>query len=324
MSVAGGGDSHRRLMRPRLDAAVRRLAVRVLPAAAYAGLAVAVFVREGIPIAADRLIAWLVGALLCFCLVVGSDRWRTLLRDWLPLAVALTLYNVLTGVGTGRAPIHSEAQIWISRRLFGSVPGVWLQARLWNPAHLHWYDYASWAVYMSFFVATPTILAVLWFRRPAAFTRYVILLVGVWFMSLVMFTAVPTRPPWLASSKGMIGPVTRIVEPIGAHVPIFDTTNLWERGLRLANDLAAFPSVHEAMTLLIAVFFWRRARRPVRVLLALYPLAMAFALVYAGEHYVVDLLGGAGLTVTVVVAERVVSARLRARQLRPVAVSARR
>jgi membrane-associated phospholipid phosphatase len=156
---------------------------------------------------------------------------------------------------------------------------------------------------MSFFLATPVVLAVLWLQRPDRFRRYVRLLIGLWACALVFFTLSPTVPPWLASAKGMIGPVTRIVAPIGLHVPIFDPAVLWERGVRLANDLAAFPSLHEAMTLLIAIFFWPTARRPVRVLLALYPLAMAFTLIYTGEHYVTDLVGGALLTVLVVMVE---------------------
>jgi membrane-associated phospholipid phosphatase len=39
------------------------------------------------------------------------------------------------------------------------------------------------------------------------------------------------------------------------------------------------------------LFFWRSAGRW-RWLLPIYPLAMAFSLVYTGEHYVVDILLG--------------------------------
>jgi membrane-associated phospholipid phosphatase len=39
------------------------------------------------------------------------------------------------------------------------------------------------------------------------------------------------------------------------------------------------------------LFFWRPAGRW-RWLLPLYPLAMAFSLVYMGEHYVIDILLG--------------------------------
>jgi membrane-associated phospholipid phosphatase len=44
--------------------------------------------------------------------------------------------------------------------------------------------------------------------------------------------------------------------------------------------------------LLIALFLWRLVPRWARVPLALYPPAMAFALVYSGEHYLVDCVAG--------------------------------
>ena len=44
--------------------------------------------------------------------------------------------------------------------------------------------------------------------------------------------------------------------------------------------------------MLIAIFFWRLARWRWRVVLAAYPLAMAFSLVYTAEHYVSDVIAG--------------------------------
>ena len=61
------------------------------------------------------------------------------------------------------------------------------------------------------------------------------------------------------------------------------------------NPVAAMPSVHFALALLIAFAAWR-GPRPLRFLAAAYVLAMAFALVYLGEHYLVDLLAAALLT----------------------------
>jgi membrane-associated phospholipid phosphatase len=278
--------------------------MRAVPLVVYAALAAVLFTRNGIPLSDDRVIAWLVGGLFCVCIALRIGRWRRLVLDWLPLAVALTAYDALRGGLSGRVPIHSEAQIAFARHLFGDVGSVWLQARLWDPAHVHWYDYASFFTYLSYFLVTPTVLAVLWLRRPELFARYVRLLLGMWFVALAFFLLLPTIPPWLASAKGMIGPVTRLVGPIGTHVPLFDPATLWERGMRLANDLAAFPSLHEGMTILLAVFFWARSRAWVRVLLAAYPLAMAFALVYTGEHYVADLLGGVLLVAGVVAVEK--------------------
>jgi membrane-associated phospholipid phosphatase len=58
------------------------------------------------------------------------------------------------------------------------------------------------------------------------------------------------------------------------------------------------------MTLLMSVVFWRRSRPLVRVLLVLYPLAMAFSLVYLGEHYVTDFVGSVVAVFLALAAER--------------------
>ena len=48
------------------------------------------------------------------------------------------------------------------------------------------------------------------------------------------------------------------------------------------------PSLHAAYPMLICLFFWSRANRWFRALLVAYVLAMAFTLVYTGEHFVID------------------------------------
>jgi membrane-associated phospholipid phosphatase len=122
------------------------------------------------------------------------------------------------------------------------------------------------------------------------------------------------------AEKGMLNGVTRIVGEVSIRVHPFDATPLWERGVRLANDLAAFPSLHEAMTVLFVFILWRRARWWLRIPLVLYPLAMAFALVYSGEHYVIDLVGSVALAVAVRIAEPKLTRRVTeacARRRRP-------
>jgi hypothetical protein len=294
------------------------VARRLLPLAVYCGAASAVFALRGIPSSWDLLTAWLLGAL--FCLSLGNLRsfGRSLLFEWAPLLAALTAYDMLRGVGGGRVPIHGEAQVWIDRHVFGlgAVPSVWLQRRLWSGAHITWFDYAAWGVYMSYFVATPVALAALWLANRALFRRYARQVALLAFACVTVFTLSPTIPPWLASQKGMIGPVTRLVGPIGRSFPLFDPTPLWERGVRLANDLAAFPSLHEGMTVLLVILLWRRARPALRPLLAAYPLAMGFALVYMGEHYVCDIVAGAAFAGGVAYAERRLLRALRTRRAR--------
>ena len=64
------------------------------------------------------------------------------------------------------------------------------------------------------------------------------------------------------------------------------------RGQQEGNTVAAMPSLHAGAATLVAAFFWAGRGPLARLLLLAYPLAMAFALVLTGEHYVVDVLVG--------------------------------
>src|SRR5581483_311581 len=102
----------------------------------------------------------------------------------------------------------------------------------------------------------------------------------------------PAVPPWLAAQEGLIPPVHHLFSVISGHMPWVSFKPLWKKGTRYDNPVAAVPSLHAAFTMLIAVFLRARSRSRFRELLWLYPLAMAFALVYSGEHYVFDIVLG--------------------------------
>jgi membrane-associated phospholipid phosphatase len=70
------------------------------------------------------------------------------------------------------------------------------------------------------------------------------------------------------------------------------TAGLFSKGQASVNLVAAVPSLHAGFTALVAMFLWRRVRPALRPLLALYPLAMALALIATGEHYFFDVLLG--------------------------------
>jgi membrane-associated phospholipid phosphatase len=110
-------------------------------------------------------------------------------------------------------------------------------------------------------------------------------------MGFATYALFPAAPPWMASQSGHLEPTTRTVGYVWSEIPIANFNALFERGSQYANPVAAVPSLHAAYTLLIVLFLWRSVRWG-RGLLALYPVAMAFALVYMAEHYVVDVLLG--------------------------------
>lgn len=259
---------------------------------------------EGIPVGRERLLVWIVLGLLALSITDLAGWLRGVLLEWLPLALVLAAYDLLRGQADGLIfSAWYRPQLEADAFLFGgNVPTVWIQERLWEGvADVRWYDYATWAVYMSYFVATYLLAAALWFVSRARFRRYIgsiALLAGMAFATFALF---PAAPPWLASREGELEPTTRLIGLVSREIPFlsFSFEGLYERGAEYANPVAAVPSLHAAYTLLFSISLWGLARRA-RLLLAVYPPAMGFALVYAAEHYVVDILLGWAYTVVAI------------------------
>ena len=279
--------------------------VRWLAPALYA-LAVGTYMwREGIPVGRERLLLWLVLGLLALSTTNLAGWARGVVFEWLPLALVLAAYDLLRGQADELLfSAWYRPQLEVDAFLFGgTAPTVWLQDRLWHGvADVRWYDYASWAVYVSYFVATYLLAALLWFFARDRFRRYVgcvVLLAGMAFATFALF---PAAPPWLASRAGVLEHTTRLIGPISGEIPFLSLSfeGLYERGSEYANPVAAVPSLHAAYTLLFTLFLWRSAPRWAKPLLAAYPAAMAFALVYTAEHYLSDILLGWAYTLVAV------------------------
>jgi hypothetical protein len=220
---------------------------------------------------------------------------RSVVLEWLPFLAILWVYDLLRGQADG---LLFQAYVLPQLRAdevlgLGVAPTVRLQQWLWDgPFTIHWYDYAAWLVYVSYFLATYVVAAVLWFVARDRFRRYVVMVSTVAMMAFATYALFPAAPPWMASQFGELEPTTRSIGIIWSHIPIGNFDTLYEKGAAYSNQVAAVPSLHGAYTLLVALILWPLVPRWARVLLALYPVAMTYALTYTAEHYVVDILLG--------------------------------
>ncbi|MBC2933586.1 phosphatase PAP2 family protein [Nocardioides sp. zg-1228] len=226
-----------------------------------------------------------------------------LLIAWSPLSAILLTYwlaqwiTAPLGVGDGDdtnrlgAGLHVLGPARADEALLGTMPTVWLQARLIDGS-AHWYDALAASVYVTHFLTIPLITAVVWFRLRDRFGEWLTAVLSLSLLGIVGYLAYPAAPPWLAAERGDIGAVERISH-VGWQVLGLDPVGrLVELGQSGSNPVAAMPSLHAAAALLAALFLWPSVSRVSRVLLVVYPLAMAVTLVYTGEHYVVDVLAG--------------------------------
>ncbi len=298
--------------------------------AAFAGLAVyavatAVLISvDGLLLSRDTLFAWLLVGVLMVSLADLKGWARGVIFDWFPYFLVLYLYDFLRGQ-VGQNPIfapHVMPQIDFDRFLFGSVPSVDLQAKLWDPLHIDALDVAVWAVYISHFFAVFVISAVLWRLARPRFLEFRAMVVTLSMAAFATYALFPAAPPWMASDQGQIGPITRLIGNVWGHLGVGVADSIWGHGGDWSNTVAAVPSLHVAFPALILCFFWPTGRWWVRALCLAYVLAMSFTLVYAGEHYVFDIvLGWIYALATYLAVRRVRSAWRSARDRRAIAAT---
>ena len=219
-----------------------------------------------------------------------------LVIEWAPFIGVLFIYDRLRGFADGLLfPARELPQIRVEAALFGKpIPTVWLQTHLWHGAQ------RPALVGLRDVVRLPDALLRDADRRGRALdvgARQASRASRRWCASSRSpgsrpMSLYPAVPPWLAAQHGNIGKSNRLIGIVWQHVPIAHYGSLFEKGQNYANNVAAMPSLHAAYALLVALYLWRLVPRWARPLLALYPPAMAFALVYSGEHYVVDCVAG--------------------------------
>ncbi len=262
----------------------------------YAGALVAWWATHGIPLDREQIILWLAAGLVVMTIgSPGGGPWRVL-RDWVPIVLVLIAYDLTRGKADelGIAP-HLQPQLafdeWIG---FGRIPTVRLQAALYSPGPVQWWEIPVTLTYVSHFFVPFLVAGVLWVRDRGRFWRYMKRFVTLTFAGAVTFVLYPAVPPWLAARTGHTESIVRTVPRGWAHrwIDLEIAQDVIQTAWDTANTVAALPSLHAGYTALVAITLWPTARPLTRGLLTAYVLGMGFALVLTGEHYVFDLLIG--------------------------------
>lgn len=184
----------------------------------------------------------------------------------------------------------------------GELPTVRLQ-QAWAPTDGGWRTrdrVLVWA-HWSWFVFPHGALAYILARHPGRFPRAAVLTYAVFDIGASVYWVLPTAPPWYATGaaaelEGHAVDVRRLMVEYGEH--------FWKDGWGSlysvfgGNPLAAMPSLHFA-TSAMATLLLAEAGPLAGGLGLTYTATLGLALVYLGEHYVVDLLAGVALTLAV-------------------------
>jgi membrane-associated phospholipid phosphatase len=199
---------------------------------------------------------------------------------------------------------------------FGHVPAVDLQGWLWGSLEdpVGWFERMVLWVTRIHSIVPMTVAFGLWLTRRALFYRFAATFLVLSFSAALTFWLYPSAPPWAAGQLGILD-VVKINGNVGvgSSAPTSGGTGVYT--LIHGNPYAAIPSLHGGYSFLVALFLgalaWRAGRRWLVPILALYPALQAFAVIYTGNHYVVDILIGYAYVVAAFVGTLWVWRRLR-------------
>jgi len=179
----------------------------------------------------------------------------------------------------------------------GVPPTLRLQRAFSTPRRVNRFERVLvWCHWMWFAVPHATVAFVLC-RAPERFPSAAARMYGVFDAGAVFYWAIPTAPPWYAAARGRLDGddalrVRRMMIEYGEQFwgerwgALYDVLG--------GNPLAAMPSLHFATSLMAAHLLSEVG--PIAGTVGwIYAATLGLALVYLGEHYAADLLGGAVL-----------------------------
>ena len=183
----------------------------------------------------------------------------------------------------------------------GELPTARLQRALASRNGPNLIDRALTIAHWAWFVEPHLTLVWILLRDPDRFPRAAWQMAAAYDLGCAVYAAVPTAPPWWAGEHGYSATrIRRIMVEVGE--PVWGRA--WPRMYESlgGNPWAAMPSLHFGTSVLAAILLSETG--PVEGAAGWgYALTLGFALVYLGEHYVADLVGGAALVAGVRFAE---------------------
>jgi PAP2 superfamily len=234
--------------------------------------------------------------IVCLSLLVAAAAGRLtgFIQDWFVFIGFIYLFDSLRGsifILTCQLdlPVYTLYAIKAEKFLFGAIPSVVLQdwfLKSPNPSGLTWFEKLITVAHGSHFLAFLVVGLLIWLYKGNYFRFYKVSFYLVIFFGLLGYLAVPTVPPWMASNIFSLLPRIFRFNAVIFNMAIPDITSGFD-----TNPIAAMPSLHGAFPILLGLILWRISRWKA-LPFTLYVFLMIFAIVYTGDHYVVDIIAG--------------------------------
>jgi len=195
----------------------------------------------------------------------------------------------------------------------GELPNVRLQRAFSRPRRVTRLDRVLAVIHWAWFIEPYLALVWILLRNEERFPRAARQMAAAFDLGCLIYFAVPTAPPWWAAENGYMAAregrageeiVAAAAPPRLRRVMVEVGEGTWGRAWPSlysslgGNPWAAMPSLHFATSALAAILLSESGPMAGGVGWS-YALALGFALVYLGEHYVVDLIVGAAVVAAV-------------------------
>jgi membrane-associated phospholipid phosphatase len=195
----------------------------------------------------------------------------------------------------------------------GELPNVRLQRAFSRPRRVTRLDRVLAVIHWAWFIEPYLALVWILLRNEECFPRAARQMAAAFDLGCLIYFAVPTAPPWWAAENGYMAAregrageeiVAAAAPPRLRRVMVEVGEGTWGRAWPSlysslgGNPWAAMPSLHFATSALGAILLSESGPLAGGVGWS-YALALGFALVYLGEHYVVDLIVGAAVVAAV-------------------------
>jgi len=240
-------------------------------------LAIFAYIRYGI-LAQFSLVVALASMLPA---IAYFGRSREFLKDVTPFATTLLCYEALQGITGVIVQNHSITYLSsLDRTMFGeNIVGTFQKMFMSQTL-----TFLSSILYGLHFIMIAFAAVLLWLVNRRLFKGYALSMSITSYFALTTFVVLPTAPPWLAGDGlNLISgdSVSSFLSPIRNLFLMFES-----------DKFAAFPSLHVAYALLF-LFYVTRIKSKLCYLAYPITLGIIFSVIYLGQHYVIDIIGGA-------------------------------
>ena len=261
-----------------------RCNVYVLLIAGYFSVVLVSYVYFGVMLQSTLGIISL--ALIPATFVLG--RTKEYIRDWVPFLVLLLSYEALQGIAGSLAASRGVFSIYpLDKMLWGFN----LTGSIQNAFYSDIVTDVSTFFYSLHFALVAILAITLWYSREILFKRYVTALVISSYVSLMVFLLVPTSPPWYLGVA-----VDLLTKPAAVPSNLTPAINAVDNATKsfVSDKFAAFPSLHAAYAILFG-FYMTKLKLSYGLFAIPITIGVLFSTLYLGQHYLIDLIGGAAV-----------------------------